>query len=339
MLFYTVNNKNVIRNIVEVICLARNNSDFSSTTVYPLESQTHYEECFTLFTKPELFLSNSENHVQELIEHIFVRTAELGIVLAAARVISPQEIRKGFIIDRCYERLSLVSTKGLEECSVIHRQILDTSVAKEGLSRENIFGGDQALERYPDLTVQQLGNLVDSKGCHKFGAGIYGTFLDIENQHCLILNGFYPAQREWLSANTTPQLALAFYSDLSPKLIREMLVGDIFPHNAGVGSLRRSFHDNSNQLGLLNIGISRNCIHYSANSLDAALYQEILFGCHRDVTPIAQKASRIGIEPGELWKLYYSKNLRQNERYMDLRDMIEDVPTRECLKLVHELVS
>lgn len=311
-------------------------AETASSTIAPLEVRVDYKECFTLFTKPELFLGGAEN-VDAVLREIFARLREVEVCLGGIVVIAPKDVQERELIAKCYERLANVSVDGLSECAAAQRQAIEREAGNRGVRLENIIGGEQFLCQFPDYTAEALGSMVDEQGCKKFGAGVYASFITVADKELMVLNGFYPAQESWLSRGRVPLVALCCYSNFSPREIRERLIGSIIPSEASPGTLRRTFFEKRKEYGLDRVDIARNCIHFSANPVDAAFYQCVLFGVGLADTALGKKANQFGLSAETIRELYYAKDLEYREELADLRDMIEDMETEECLSLVLEL--
>ena len=297
------------------------------------------QEHFVIFTKPELLESGSQGCIRQILREFVKRFEQLKVDIIAVRVFNGKYVRDRKLIDSCYKRLNEVSRQGIKACSNIHKLTISEYFIKHKNLKARIVGGDEFLKIYPEHSATELGNIVDRLGCFKIGAGIYGTSISVSGDKLLLLNGFYPAQRDRLSSGKVPMIAFLLTSDSSPRLIRRHLIGDILPQRALSKSLRGICFRLATRFGIENINISRNCIHYSANSMDACLYEKLIFGRVRSSNRFLQMAHKQGVEVKKMWKLYNSKVLRRSGRWLDLRDQIEDVSTKECFRLVHELLN
>jgi hypothetical protein len=329
----------ILNDLVQTIQLLRTSQRARAVHFKLSGPKTGFTEQFVIFTKPELLATTSTRQLKEIFRDLLRRMQELKVGVNDIKVFTGQAVRKYRIIDRCYERLNKVSRQGLKECSRGQVSLIKARALREGVSTANIVGGDQFLQANSEYSPDLLCDLVDNLGCEKFGAGVYGSFIKLRGQPFLVLNGFYPAQRAWLSNKNVPMVAFCLRGNASPRSIRKNLVGDIFPSEAHPKSFRGNCFAKSRRYGLKQVGIARNCIHYSANPIDACLYLNVLFGMPMSMTRLGERARVTGLNLTLIRYLYYAKGLEMSGKTLDLRDRIEDTSNAECLSLLMELAT
>ncbi len=296
-------------------------------------------EQFVVFTKPELLHNATPRQFRTILVEFFDRFRDLGVEIERVLITNSLFLKKYGLIDKCYERLNLVSRSGLRACSSSHRSIISKEIEECQIALKNVLGGDRFLERFSRCDSQLLGELIDNLGCKKFGAGIYGTHINVEGERYLVLNGFYPAQRAWLEGQNDIAIAFSLNALNSWKWLRRNLIGDIFPSNSEPTSIRGLCWANRDRYKIGRVDIARNCIHFAANPVDAALYMKHLFGIQLARTNLGYLARNQGLGISKVLKIYRDKNLTAKGKKVDLRDLIEDTTTKKTLSIIRSLLD
>lgn len=292
---------------------------------------------FVIFTKPEILLGANVAQRATMLSGLLEVFESHTVKIDRVSVMNGQHLQDENIVDRCYERLAEVSMVGLRACAESHREAILKFANQNRIPVSAIYGGHQFLKQFQSFSSKDLLSFVDSAGCEKFGAGVYGSVIEIEKCPCLLLNGFYPAQKAWLSQDTGQIVVFSLYCEKTWQKIRSDVVGQLIPGNAKATSIRGMCYSKKEEFGIPKVDIAHNCVHFAANPVDAYYYINLFFGAdvRSALADLVSKEQSFSIS--DLKERYYAKDLRMNGKVVDLRDLLEDTCMGESLSVVRNV--
>jgi hypothetical protein len=229
---------------------------------------------FLVFLKPEALTLHPTVRVDRVLEVFFDHLRSTKITTGAVSVLPASYLREFNIIQANYRTLNRVSLMGMAAISAqVAARLKDYLCERSTLVR----GGHEYLEEQPEITSLGLCLLVNQCKSVKLGAGVYAATIDYFGRNHVILNGFHPYQVETLTAEGTGVVAVECWAQTPFLQTRNQLIGNIDPHTAPIGSLRRRLADDASRLGLKNLSVQFNLVHVSPGPVEAAFQLKYFF--------------------------------------------------------------
>lgn len=289
---------------------------------------------FVILTKPEMFFNVKAEQLNLIMKDMFDIFDKHQVLVEHVRLFNNYTINHKQIYQKCYQKLHDVAMKGTAACSEVHKEKLAAIANKENIPFSRIKGAYQFLGSCKKYDESTLNDIVDTIGCIKIGAGIYCIKFKVDGQAYLILNPFYPNQKNCLTRKGSHIFAFSLLSNKSWKYFRKNIVGDIHPYKSSKNSIRWNCYAKQKQYGIKQVDISNNCIHFSANPFDSMYYQLILFNKMLSDTFLIKQAKKYRITLKDIERVFKNKKLIFKNNFIDIRDVCEDRGSRDCIKLL-----
>jgi hypothetical protein len=228
---------------------------------------------FVTFLKPEV--SDGPVEVSSVLELFFSCCQQNKIQIGGICISKNTRDTPETVIDQVYPFLAQVSYNGLRSLKDASIHKINEFFGRNLSGRSSMLGGDELLHAFPNLSAQSLQLIVDGSGVIKIGSGLYASYLPEFNS--VVLNGFYPAQRNWLGKDGSVLIIFECRSQLAWNVIRREFIGSVFPELADKGSFRSLCFHKSQELKLNEISVSRNCIHISPSPFEAVRLLDLFF--------------------------------------------------------------
>ena len=132
-----------------------------------------------------------------------------------------------------------------------------------------VLGGHEFLQQFPDYDANRLQALWASKYSHKLRSGFYIQEYRISGRHVILVNGFHPSQLSFFTDPTHKITLLLLHSDTNWHDLKYDMVGDTFPENAKVDSIRGELYNHHERYGLKEVTVANNMVHLSAGPFEA----------------------------------------------------------------------
>jgi hypothetical protein len=231
---------------------------------------------FLLLVKPELLDARRGDTVRAVLTALFEHLNCWGVSLGGVRVLPPRFNRRRRVVERVYERLASVSSRGFAGLSECHRRRLRDEFGPDADGEEHVRGGGRFLAEQPGLTPWGLSVLTDNIGVRKLGSGVYACRAAVASRRLVLLNSFFPFQLDWLSGGC--MVALECFTAHTWDSLRDRVVGFVDPPRAEPASFRRRLFENAESLGLGGLCIAFNGVHVSPGPLEALAQLTAVFG-------------------------------------------------------------
>jgi hypothetical protein len=245
---------------------------------------------FVLFLKPELLAGENGARIAHVLDLIHASLHQHGVETGATRVINGAYLACHKIMQEHYGVINRASRLGLEVVSAPTRQKLES----EFPGIDDILGGHQFLERYPQVSAFALSVIATSLGAKKVAGGMYASLLDVQGKRMVIINAFHPQQLLHYTRPGQAIVVLECSSDTDWRVLRQQMTGATDPARAEDGSIRRTLLQKQAELGLPEITMATNGVHCSAGPLEAMLEYCRFFSDDAGAGPIAPGATPFG---------------------------------------------
>ncbi len=296
-----------------------------------------------LFVKPEIFLVEETELVQNALDLVFTKLAAFnahinGVMIVGGKVLDEKEIMSrhyGFI-----NRLSRSASQIIEE--------KDLSKIAEALDLSDpeqypIFGGHEYLEAYPEEDCFELDDLWFTKKSVKIRSGFYVQRYQKGDDAFILVNGFHPAQLAHYTSPSHRIVLILVHSDTDWAVLRDQMVGATFPEKAVPESIRGTLYAQPGRFGLESVSIANNGVHLSAGPFEAMFEIVNFFGkvlgldIKQQKPLILQKMIEEGINMQ--MALRSLDNPIITPKPMDLFSATEDMDTEEAVALYKAFVT
>ncbi len=301
--------------------------------------QIEWRNELLLFVKPEIFLVDEIEHVQNALDLVLTKLAAFnahisGVVIVGGEVLDRMEIMSrhyGFI-----NRLSRSASQIIDE--------EDIGKIAEALELSNpdqypILGGHEYLEKHPEEDCFELDELWFTKKSVKIRSGFYVQRYQKDDEEFILVNGFHPAQLAHYTAPSHRIALILVHSDTDWAALRNQMVGATFPEKAVSDSIRGTLYAQPGKFGLESVSIANNGVHLSAGPFEAVFEIVNFFGKVLDLdlkeqSPlILREMIEMGIDMETALKSLDNPIITRTPKPIDLFTATEDVDTEEAIAL------
>jgi len=252
--------------IIEQVKLAQSEKA-TRNTFYENQEVTDYKNEFLFFIKPEITLPNSNVKLDQIIDTILAKTESFKLTIKNASILTANYLDKHNIIAQHYgviNQLSknvrkTISEQGKEKFKEIFNASFDQS---------EVFGSLEFLKEFSEFTPLTLDYLWQNVPFHKLAGGTYAAELNFNGRVVYLVDGFHPRQLDHFVQKGRSIVTMTLVGNTSWADAREKFIGATNPEKAEEGSLRRTFFENQDKLGLPAMSSSWNGVHLSAGPVE-----------------------------------------------------------------------
>lgn len=305
----------------------------------PPEEGSAGENQFLLLIKPDLLDESQGVLAGACLELVLGKLSEAGIAVGGVSVFTTAYAVDHSLIERAYYTLSQVAEHGAAVLSEYAAGALTRLQAD--WPGHLVASGHEFLRAHPEFSPASLSALVNQLTVTKLAAGVYAHVVELPGADYIILNGFYPYQREQLTRSGTALAALECWSAHSFSRIRSELTGDIWPARASPGSVRREIFDHRDQLGVSGITPQTNYVHVSPGPAESACHM-VAFFSGTEPLPFARTnlGALLAAGGGLAWdvgELAANGEVDIDGRRLPVFDVSEGTDTRDFLGLARRI--
>jgi Nucleoside diphosphate kinase len=221
-----------------------------------------------LFLKPEVTAVNLGVDVKRVIQIVLDSLAHYDVQVGAVRILNSEYLRQYGIMDQHYGVINRISREGRAALSDDARSALEREYQEDLASGATVLGGHQFLNQFPTFSPFALNVLSDNQGTKKLAGGTYCIRVSISGSVYLILNPFHSFQLEHFTAPGKAIVVMEALTNTSWQALRRSLIGATDPYKAEEGSIRRTFLEEKQMLGIAEVSQGANGIHLSAGPLE-----------------------------------------------------------------------
>ncbi len=238
--------------------------------IQSFDFNTEQQNELVFFFKPGCFNAAEHGHVQDIVELGLKELQDYNVTISGTLLLSGSRLEELEIMDRHYgyiNRLSKQASKILHDEDFQH--IYDELGITSETEKYQVLGGHECLQQFPGYDAARLQVLWSSKHSHKLRSGFYIQAYEISGQHVILVNGFHPSQLALFTDPTHKITLLLLHSGTNWHDLKYDMVGDTFPENAKVDSIRGELYNHHERYGLQEVTVANNMVHLSAGPFEA----------------------------------------------------------------------
>lgn len=262
-----VENENLIKRISDSVEKARSES-FVVEEIYSDSSAETGKNEFLFFIKPEVLDTPGGVKTDQVLALILEKIKAFGLTIHNARVLSAQYLEEHNIIAQHYGVINSIAKDAVGSMSEGAKDKFKALFGGD-VSEFKVLGGLEVLDQYPDFNAFSLDYIWQNLENKKLAGGTYVEVVKVDNETLHIINGFHPRQLKHFTAQGRCIVVMTLSGDLDWSVARSAFIGATNPVTAQEGSIRRSFLDNKDALGLAEVGQGTNGVHLSAGPVEA----------------------------------------------------------------------
>ena len=223
---------------------------------------------FLFFIKPEVLDRKGGVNVGKVLALILDKIEEFGLTIHNVRVLSAKYLDEHNIIAQHYGVINSIAKDAVgnmsEGAKEKFREIYGSDV-----SELKVLGGLEVIAQYPAFNAFSLDYIWQNLENKKLAGGTYAEVVKVDDETLYVINGFHPRQLRHFTEEGKCIVVMTLSGDLDWSAARGSFIGATNPAKADSGSIRRSFLDNKDELGLAEVGQGTNGVHLSAGPVEA----------------------------------------------------------------------
>ncbi len=222
---------------------------------------------FLFFIKPELTMQDGKIKLDAVLDLILERINSFGLTIASVGVLSSQYLNEFDIIAQHYGVINRISRHAKQTLTDEAKKKFE-EIYKKDFHTSEVLGSLEFITAFPEFTPLTLDYLWQNKKFEKLAGGTYSLDLNFNGREVFLINGFHPRQLDHFTRNGRSIVTFTLSGDLNWAKARNEFIGATNPAVANEGSLRRTFFEKQNELGLPAISSSWNGVHLSAGPIE-----------------------------------------------------------------------
>ncbi len=222
---------------------------------------------FLFFIKPEITLPESGIQLRELLDMILSQIESYGLDIANAQVLSASYLEEHNIIAQHYGVINKLANDATGAMSNGAKAKFKELYGKD-VEEASVLGGFEVIKAYPEFTPTTLEYLWQNIPSKKLAGGTYSIEVSFDGKSTYIVDGFHPRQLEHFIAKGRSIVVFTLVGDVKWEVARQEFIGATNPQKAHEKSLRRSFLEHKDSLGLAEVSQGSNGVHLSAGPVE-----------------------------------------------------------------------
>jgi hypothetical protein len=338
-----LNTKLLSKKITEILPSC-NNFEIIQPVNIGQETDTWQNELI-LFIKPEIFLVNNSENIENSINLVFEKLNQFdahlnGILILGGKVMDDLEI-----MNRHYGFINKLSRSASKIISEDDQEKIKEALNLSYLDNHHIFGGHEYLEKFPNENCFDLDRLWFTKKSIKIRSGFYIQTYEKDSKNIILVNGFHPAQLEHYTNPSHRIVLMLIHSNNNWSNLKNEMVGATFPEKAVSQSIRGTLYANPSKFGLEEVNIANNGVHLSAGAFEAMFEIVNFLGDILKIDPkkqqplILKKMIKQGIDIDRAVNALNNPVVTSDPKEIDLFTATEDKDTDEAISLYKKSLS
>lgn len=291
------------------------------------------------FLKPEVMYLGGRVDVPSVIELALQELEKAGFEMGAVRLVNGAYLREHRIMDAHYGVLNTISKQGRAAITPGAEATLQQAFAAPLAAGADVLGAHQFLEQVPAFSPLALSVLSDNLGSTKLGGGTYALPVNLLGRDLIVLNAFHPYQLEPYYADEYIMVIMELRSSRPWTELRRQFAGATNPAKAAEGSLRNSFLQHQQRLGLADVSPGANGLHLSAGPLEGMVELQRFLGDPEtgQILSVADTSfgtllRTAGAEDTRIEELADNPTLERNGQLASAFDLTEEMDAEPAVK-------
>ncbi|MGY3214515.1 hypothetical protein [Mucilaginibacter sp. HD30] len=223
---------------------------------------------FLFFIKPEITVKNDSIKLDEILKLTFAKIEEFGFSIHDVKILTAKYLDQFNIIAQHYGVINQIASSAVANMSEGAKEKFQEIFGK-AVTEAQVLGGLEFLQKYPDFNANTLDYLCQNIGSKKLAGGTYVVEVKLDDEVVYVINGFHGRQLQQFTDAGKSIIVMSLSSDTDWSNARSNFIGATDPTKANAGSLRRTFLDNKESLGLPDVSQGANGVHLSAGPVEA----------------------------------------------------------------------
>jgi len=225
---------------------------------------------FLFFVKPEITLPSDSIQLEKILDLVQDKIEEFGLNIHNIKLLSAKYLKEHNIIAQHYGVINKIASNAVENLSEGAKEKFIEFYGKP-ISEFKVLGGIEFLEQYPMFNALSIDLVWQNVPTKKLAGGTYCAVLKLDNETVHLINGFHSRQLEHFTEHGRSIVVFTLSGNLSWADARGKFIGATNPSTATPGSLRRTFLELKDELGLAEISQGVNGVHLSAGPVEALI--------------------------------------------------------------------
>lgn len=291
---------------------------------------------FLFFIKPEMTRPSHTIQFNKILTLIEEKMEEFKMTIHNVKVLSANYLKEYNIIAQHYGVINKIAANAVANMSEGAKENFQ-EIFGLSVNEAKVLGGIEFLEQYPSFTPDALDFLLQNTGAQKLAGGTYCAKIKLDSETVYLVNGFHPRQLEQFTAAGRSIVVMTLSSDLSWKDARTKFIGATNPEQAAEGSLRRSFLEQKEILGLDEVSQGANGVHLSAGPVEGLIElrrynTNFAGGLEKQFTDFSfGQALEANFTTEQFNKIVDNENVEVNGKSESIFDLTEEMDATEAL--------
>lgn len=298
---------------------------------------------FLFFIKPEITCPSEKIQLNKILPLIEQKLSDFGMTIHNVKVLSANYLKEYNIIAQHYGVINKIATDAVANMSEGAKEKFQ-QIFGLAVSEAKVLGGIQFLEQYPDFNPNSIDFLLQNIKAEKLAGGTYCAKIKMDNDVVYLVNGFHPRQLEQFTAKSRSIVVMTLSSDLDWKTARTQFIGATNPEQAAEGSLRRSFLEQKDALGLDEVSQGMNGVHLSAGPVEGLVE---LKRYNSDFSKEAEKAFtdfsfgkmlEENFDATQFEKIVNNENVMVDGKSTSIFDLTEEMNASDAIEIIKKYI-
>ena len=208
--------------------------------------------------------------LEKILDLVQDKIEEFGLTVHNIKLLSAKYLQEHNIIAQHYGVINKIASNAVENLSEGAKEKFVEFYGKP-ITEFKVLGGLEFLKQYPMFNALSLDMVWQNVATKKLAGGTYCEVLKLDNETVHLINGFHGRQLEHFTEHGRSIIVFTLSGNLSWADARGKFIGATNPSTATPGSLRRTFLEKREELGLAEVSQGVNGVHLSAGPVEALI--------------------------------------------------------------------
>lgn len=261
-----MSHQNLIQDLISSVKKAQNQSInvenvFSDTAVSKGKNE------FLFFVKPEITMASDKINLEAILRIVFDKIEQFGFNIHNIKVLSAKYLEQYNIIAQHYGVINKIASDAVHQLSEGAKAKFEEIYGVK-FSDVKVMGGVEFLNYNKHFDAYSLDYLWQNTENQKLAGGTYCEKLKFDAETIYVINGFHPRQLKHFTEEGRSIIVMSLSSDTDWNVARSKFIGATNPVTAESGSLRKTFLEQKESLGLAEVSQGVNGVHLSAGPVE-----------------------------------------------------------------------
>jgi len=299
---------------------------------------------FLFFIKPEITLASGSIQLDRILGLVQDKIEAFGLTVHNIKVLSAKYLEAYNIIAQHYGVINKISGNALEGMSESAKEKFREIYATTA-NDARVLGGLEFLKQNAHFNAYSLDYLWQNLENKKLAGGTYCEKVKIDDGYIYLVNGFHPRQLKHFTEKGRSIVVMTLSGDISWADARSNFIGATDPSKANEGSLRRTFLEQREALGLAEVSQGVNGVHLSAGPVEALVELKRYNSNFSDSNAIKDfsdftfgRKLKENFSNEQFEKIVNNANVMQNGKTVSIFDITEEKDADEAIAILKQVL-